>query len=229
MLIALYFLIALAEIIGEYNEWSVLIFATKPFLMIILGYWFFKETAKSENSKYRKRLLFSIGFAFGGDTFLMFLPYNENFFLLGLGSFLIGQLFYAFAFIESIRSSTVKAKKSFRLLFLFAFISYYIVLMKVLFNDLGEFLVPVLVYGLAICLMGLTAAWRLHKVSVASFTWVFTGAMLFVISDTIIAINQFMYKGNFWNAQVLIMLTYVMAQFLIAKGSVIYLKSSSTT
>lgn len=228
MLIILYFLLALIEIVGEYYGILPLIFITKPLLMVVLACWVYMKTKKTAYNKYRKRLLISLGFAFGGDTFLMFFPYNENFFLLGLGSFLFGQLFYAFAFINSIKESENQVSISVRIAFVIIFITYYFLLMSTLFNNLNEFLIPVLVYGIAICLMGLTAAWRYQKVSFQSFFLVFAGAMLFVLSDTIIAVNQFMYKGNLWNAQVLIMLTYVIAQYLLSKGSVLYLKSSET-
>ena len=49
-----------------------------------------------------------------------------------------------------------------------------------------------------------------------SFSYVFVGSLLFVASDTMIALNKFMiaipYEGIF------IMLTYISAQYLIMKG-----------
>lgn len=223
-LIIIYFLLAIAEIIGTYNNFLPLIFATKPLLMVTLFVWFFSQTKQFAGNKFRKYLLFSIVFSFGGDTFLMFLPFDEIFFLLGLGSFLIGQLFYVFAFSYSIKNSSGNFNKPVGIGLLVVFLGYYVVLMYSLFPHLKDFLVPVFVYGVAVCAMGLTAGWRLNKVSPNSFKLVFVGAMLFVLSDTIIAVNQFLYKGAFWNAQVLIMITYVLAQYFIAKGSVKYLK-----
>ncbi|MDC0338690.1 lysoplasmalogenase [Flavobacteriales bacterium] len=223
-LIIVYFLVAIAEIIGTHLDYLPLIFATKPLLMVTLFVWFYLQTEQSANNKYRKYLLLSIVFACGGDTFLMFLPFDEIFFLLGLGSFLIGQLFYVFAFSNSIKDSKHDFNKPIGLLLLILFMSYYALLMYSLFPYLEDFLMPVLVYGVAVCAMGVSSGWRLNKVSNKSFTLVFVGAMLFVLSDTIIAVNQFLYKGNLLNAQVSIMITYVLGQYLIAKGSVKYLK-----
>ena len=223
-LIIAYFLLATAEIIGTHIGCLPLIFATKPLLMVTLFVWFYLQTKASANSKFRKYLLLSIVFAFGGDTFLMFLPFDEIFFLLGLGSFLIGQLFYVFAFSNSIITSKKTFNKPLGLALLIIFLSYYAILMYALFPYLEDFLIPVLVYGVAVCAMGVSAGWRLNKVSKKSFILVFSGAMLFVLSDTIIAVNQFLYKGNLVNAQVAIMVTYVLAQYLIIKGSVKYLK-----
>jgi len=223
-LIIAYFLLAIIEIIGTHIGCLPLIFATKPLLMVTLFVWFYLQTKESANSKFRKYLLLSIVFAFGGDTFLMFLPFDEIFFLLGLGSFLIGQLFYVFAFSNSIVHSKKPFNKPLGIALLIIFLGYYGILMFSLYPYLEDFLIPVLVYGIAVCAMGVSAGWRLNKVSRQSFTLVFVGAMLFVLSDTIIAVNQFLYKGNLLNAQVFIMITYVLAQYLIAKGSVKYLK-----
>ena len=223
-LIIVYFLLAIAEIIGTHFDYLPLIFATKPLLMVTLFVWFYIQTKESANNKFRNYLLLSIVFAFGGDTFLMFLPFNEIFFLLGLGSFLIGQLFYVFAFSNSIITAKKPFNKPLGIALLIIFLGYYGILMFSLFPYLEDFLIPVLVYGIAVCAMGVSAGWRLNKVSRQSFTLVFVGAMLFVLSDTIIAVNQFLYKGNLLNAQVFIMITYVLAQYLIAKGSIKYLK-----
>ena len=223
-LIIAYFLLATVEIIGTHIGCLPLIFATKPLLMVTLFVWFYLQTKASANSKFRKYLLLSIVFAFGGDTFLMFLPFDEIFFLLGLGSFLIGQLFYVFAFSNSIITSKKTFNKPLGLALLIIFLSYYAILMYALFPYLEDFLIPVLVYGVAVCAMGVSSGWRLNKVSKKSFILVFSGAMLFVLSDTIIAVNQFLYKGNLVNAQVAIMITYVLAQYLIIMGSVKYLK-----
>jgi len=224
LLITSYFVLAIVEICGTYFDFLPLIFATKPLLMVALFAWFYLLTKKNAGNKFRKYLIISIVFAFGGDTFLMFLPFNEIFFLLGLGSFLIGQLFYVFAFSYSITHSNKKFNKPVGVTLLVIFLAYYAILMYSLFPYLEDFLVPVLVYGVAVCAMGLTAGWRLNKVSSQSFLLVFIGAMLFVLSDTVIAVNQFLHNGNLWNAQVFIMITYVLAQYYIAKGSVKYLK-----
>ena len=222
-LIVIYFLLAIAEIIGTHYDFLPLIFATKPLLMVTLFFWFYLQTKTSAGNKFRKYLLLSIVFAFGGDTFLMFLPFDEIFFLLGLGSFLIGQLFYVFAFSTSIKNSKNEFNKPIGLTLLIVFLGYYVILMYSLFPYLEEFLIPVLVYGIAVCAMGISSGWRLNKVSKRSFLLVFIGAMLFVLSDTIIAVNQFLYKDNLLHAQVSIMITYVIAQYLMAKGSVKYL------
>jgi uncharacterized membrane protein YhhN len=57
---------------------------------------------------------------------------------------------------------------------------------------------------------------RKAKVSQESFYLVLAGAMLFVISDSAIAVNKF--GNHFEYSDTLIMSTYIFAQYLILKG-----------
>lgn len=219
VLLWLYALVSVIEITGNFLSNEYMIFATKPLLMPILMLWFAKTTHDREGV-HRLILLCSIFFAFLGDTFLLFFPKYEICFLLGLGSFLIGQLLYGIAFMLDFKQSPNKGDK--RLYFLFAIIfgTYYFLLMSKLWHSLGEFLVPVIVYGLAICFMGLTAAYRYNKVNMTSYFYVLGGALLFVFSDSVIAINQFIYGGEMPFAQAIIMILYCLAQYFLVVGSV---------
>jgi uncharacterized membrane protein YhhN len=55
--------------------------------------------------------------------------------------------------------------------------------------------------------------------------WMMIGALLFVISDSVLAVNKF-YQA-FEAAGIVIMLTYGLAQFLIVEGAVRYIRSSN--
>jgi uncharacterized membrane protein YhhN len=60
--------------------------------------------------------------------------------------------------------------------------------------------------------------------NISAGKWMMVGALLFVISDSTLAINKF-YKP-FEMAGVIIMLTYGAAQFFIVKGAADYMASS---
>jgi uncharacterized membrane protein YhhN len=215
-IILLYFLIAIIEITGDFTNNILLVYATKPLLMPILIVWALQITTSS--TPLRGLMIASLIGSFFGDTFLMFLPFNENFFLFGLGSFLIAQIIYAIIFFKQIKASKTKGDNRLYALWLIVFVAFYYMLMNYLWPNLGEFLIPVLVYGSTICVMGLLAAYRYNKVNITSFLLVLIGAVTFIFSDTLIAINQFIYKGNMPFAQVSIMVLYVLAQYLIVKG-----------
>ena len=76
--------------------------------------------------------------------------------------------------------------------------------------------IPILAYGLTILTMLLTALNRWKSVEKTSFQWVFIGAILFVLSDSLIAISRFVQP--FAMSGIAIMLTYAAGQFLIVEG-----------
>lgn len=230
LLIILYLVLSVIEITGDILGNPYIIFATKPLLMPTLLIWFLTEV--NTPSRFKNIIAGSIIAAFFGDTFLMLLPFNELFFLLGLGSFLIGQILYGIGFINNIKNSTNEGKRSFNIIMSLVFAAFYVGLMKFLFPSLtevedGAFLVPVLIYGLAICFMGLTAAFRYKKVNSSSFLFILIGALTFVVSDTCIALDKFYYPGGFPYAQAVIMTTYCTAQYLLVKGSLQHLNSQA--
>jgi uncharacterized membrane protein YhhN len=69
---------------------------------------------------------------------------------------------------------------------------------------------------LAIMGMSAMALNRFRAVNQLSFSMVFAGSVLFVISDTLIALDKFLTPIQ--NDRLLIMPTYMAAQFLIMKG-----------
>lgn len=222
-LIFVYVMISMIEIFGDLSNNVPVVWATKPLLMPTLLAWFLYETKGP--SPFRTIISISLVAAFFGDTFLMFVPYNEVFFLLGLGSFLVGQVLYGWGFIKNIKTSDGQGNRTFNLLVLILFGAFYGILMGILYPKLGTFAVPVLVYGLAICFMGLTAAFRQGKVNSDSFVFTLAGALIFVVSDTCIALDKFYFPNGLPYAQVIIMLTYCTAQFLLVKGAISYLNS----
>ena len=84
-----------------------------------------------------------------------------------------------------------------------------------LIPNLGNLLLPVIAYLITITAMGLLAVQSSFPVR-----WVLLGAMLFIISDSFIAINKFIHPfpfESYW-----IMGTYYAAQFMLVMG---FLKS----
>ena len=222
LLLILYIVLSIVEITGDVTGIKPIIYITKPLLMPVLMLWFFALTPL-HSTKFKKIIAVSIVCSFFGDTFLLFVEKNEIFFLLGLGSFLIGQLLYGWAFILNIKATKTKGDIRLNILYAIVFGVFYLLLMKLLFPKLEDFLVPVLVYGLAICFMGLTAAYRYNKVPMNSYYLILAGALTFVVSDTCIALDKFYFPGGFPYAQALIMATYCSAQYLIIKGSAKYI------
>ena len=72
---------------------------------------------------------------------------------------------------------------------------------------------------MSLLLMVLFALNRRGRVSESSFRWVFYGALLFMLSDMLLAYNKFSVPFSY--ANVAVMITYVLGQYMIVKGCII--------
>lgn len=152
-------------------------------------------------------LITAMIFALLGDAFLMF--NSDDFFVIGLGSFLIMQLLYATVFYKD-RSA------SFRTFIVSATVMGLIAggILMVLWSGLGAMRWPVTLYTAAISVMVVTATSR--RQSLSAVNWVIAGVILFVISDSLIAVGKFMSPLPMHHY--LVMITYMIAQYLIITG-----------
>ena len=188
--------------------WSlpVLHLITKPLLMVLLaGYFLSIVNTQKGNLKYV--LLLALFFSWLGDCFLI---YKEDtlFFMLGLGSFLLAHIAYIVSFIKFKKVITYPAITS----LVVVFIIYTLVLMYVLWSGLGQMKIPVVIYAIVLTLMGITGV--VHNIRVNILPVI--GVVLFIISDSLIAYTKFV--GPLYVSGLLIMATYIMAQFLIIQG-----------
>ena len=77
-------------------------------------------------------------------------------------------------------------------------------------------LIPVTIYLLIILTMAFTASRRRGRVNHPSYYLVLCGAVFFIVSDSLIAIDKF--YSEIPLADILIMATYAIAQYLIVLG-----------
>jgi uncharacterized membrane protein YhhN len=170
----------------------------------------------SPSGKDRALILLAILFSFAGDSFLLFDYKNPLYFIFGLVSFLITHILYIIYFIgiKPLRPSILQ-KHPWIILFI---TGYGFSLVYFLFPKLGNLKTPVIVYAIIICTMLLCSIHIFKRVN-KNAGWLFIGgALLFVISDSLLAVAKF--KSPFGYASFLIMLTYCAAQYFIAKGFV---------
>jgi len=154
-------------------------------------------------STYKTLIIIGMIFCLGGDIFLM-LP--EKYFIAGLGSFLIGHLFYVAAF-----ASDTAMALSFWLLPLAI---YGAIVYAILYKYLGKMRWPVLVYVMTIMLMAYMALTRWTEMGTLGSLLAAMGALFFVLSDMVLALNKF--KRPFTHARWITLATYWLAQWLIA-------------
>ena len=213
-----YCLIVIAELItGSLEDFSSLHYLFKPAIVISLLI-FFLLKCKTLNKKLRLIIASALLFSLAGDILLMFVDRSPNYFLFGLVAFLLAHVMYVIAFLKH-RNKTLNP---------FGFIAFLIVYAAGLFylvkDGLNEMLIPVLIYMLVILSMSTAAYLRKGTISKLSYTLVFLGALFFMLSDSILALNKFYEPLAYSNIS--IMLTYAIAQYLIIFG---ILKLDSTS
>ncbi|WP_427109259.1 lysoplasmalogenase [Lysinibacillus xylanilyticus] len=191
ILFGLYYIFFLSHI----PESLILIFKVIPMLLIII----LAATPRNLGiKKYQLLIVIGLVFCMVGD-------YTLQWFLIGLTSFLIGHIFYIFAF-SSTNERQVPTWAKFVLLVYGASMAVWIA--GTVFSS-GEIVlgIAVIAYISVILTMGWTA------IRTGS-TFATIGALLFISSDSYLAINKFVMPLPF--SHEFIMLTYYSAQILIA-------------
>jgi uncharacterized membrane protein YhhN len=204
-------IVVATELFSQIYGWSKLHMIVKPILMPSLAaYFFFSITQKN---KLAFLVIIALLLSWLGDVMLLFQDLNPLYFMLGLGSFLLAHITYILIFKQS--SEGFKPK-----MFTYAtgllLAMYGVLLLLLMWTGLGDLMIPVIIYTAVIMTMGATALFR--KASGASF--VLIGAMLFIASDSLLALNKFYQpyaSAGFW-----VILTYILAQFLIVTGMISY-------
>ena len=213
-----YFGILAVHLAGIVFNIQLLEYIIKPMIVIWLLLYFLSQIVNI-NSGLKKWILAALFFSWTGDVLLLFQQNNSVFFLLGLSAFLIAHIFYIIFF------NRVRVNESVRgnVWLLLIVVIYYSSLITLLYSHLGGMKLPVLVYGIVISWMFMLAMHMLFIKNKTAGKWMMTGALLFVISDSLLAVNKF--YQPFAIAGVVIMLSYGLAQLFIVEGAIKYITS----
>jgi uncharacterized membrane protein YhhN len=201
-----------------YSILAMLYLATLPFapypgsfilktLPIYLLVFFAFYQKKVEGSAF---LLGGIVFCSIGDVWLDLDA--QKYFLFGLGSFFVGHVLYATAFYKNWE---YRAAKVWGAPAIFAFAAVMVFWIKQNLTSVTEpFFLPVVLYVLIISLMSIFALF--HKSQ--DYKYIFCGALVFMLSDSLIAVDKFIYPLPNPMGAFAIMATYYIAQYLIVWG-----------
>lgn len=199
------------DLISIATNSQLLHYMVKPLLMPALMVLLWLTVSNVPN---KSLLLTGLFFSWLGDILLLFENRHTLFFILGLISFLTTHIFYIIYFLK-IRPKQTSLFKKYR--FLPALVAMYgITLTWQLFPHLGNLKIPVVVYAAVICCMLLCSMHIYNRVNNNAAICYITGALAFVISDSLLAINKF--YTAFPYSGLLIMLTYCAAQYFIVQG-----------
>jgi uncharacterized membrane protein YhhN len=195
---------AFIHIRAEYRGPRQQIYIFKPLTMVFIL--LIAVLGQAASAFYKYMIITGLLFSLAGDIFLM-LPTDR--FVAGLVAFLLAHLFYIAAFASEISALIWWP--------LILFVIYGIVIYIILASSLGKLKVPVLIYVVVILIMAWLAWERWIKTGQDGALLASIGAVLFIISDTILALDRF--RGTFKLARASNLITYFAAQLLIA-GSI---------
>ena len=214
-MLSAYAIVSVVTVLGYLASATAVTTVAKPLLMPLLAAFLISASPRPFTRMVRI-VLAALAFSWVGDVALEAkrLSDVEWLFLLGLGAFFVAQVLYIVAFAPVIRASSPPRPPYWAL----GYVLYGAVIVGFAGPDLGELLLPVAVYSVAICTMGIVAA--------GVNTYTALGAGLFIISDSLIvlgfdvtdiltlaeSVQRFLVMGTYTLAQGLLVVGVVVAQ-----------------
>lgn len=212
----LFAIIVIVELLGRLLDNIQMEYFVKPLIMIWIAVYFLLFARKNA---FTIPVLLAFFFSWVGDNFLMLSGRNELFFFAGVGGFFCAQLAYVYTFIKYSEQGGIGFLQKNPWISVF-FLAYVAGILVLLFPGLEGTMKPVItIYALSLILMTMMALNRSGRVGAKSFRLVFTGSILFLLSDSLIAVNKF--HSAIPLAGFLIMITYIAAQYLIMRGLIL--------
>lgn len=217
ILLIVFAIASLGNLVAMHFHYTELDYLTKPLLLLsLLVAW---QSTQQPSNPFSKLIAGAFLFSWFGDLLLMLAssPLNNQipFFILGLGSFLVAHLFFirAFWLWKEPRQGIIQLKPW----LLLPFLLFWALLIYIMWPGLGDLRIPVLAYSLVIIVMTASAHNLANLLATPHYWYLSIGTIVFVLSDGLIAINKFttlLPPASFW-----IMLTYIVAQYLIYLGA----------
>ncbi len=207
-----------AQILG--TSFSTLQFITKILLLPTLMLFLAVQQYAQDAPKGKWFVLFAMFGSFLGDVLLSF----DHLFIIGMVAFMSTHFFNILMFLKINQFSQPKSNKFKVIAFLLGSFCWFIYFQ--LKDAMGGLIYPVLVYMILICaaaLMAIHAGGNSKGALISKLFW-FPGMLFFISSDAVLAFNKFDWSIHhpIKNIGLITMLTYGIAQLLLAKGHQLY-------
>lgn len=207
-----------SQILG--SAFSTLQFITKVLLLPTLMIYLAAQDNLDNAPKGKWFVLLAMLGSFLGDVLLTY----ENLFIVGMVAFMTTHVFNILMFAKINSFSQPKSKKL--LLFTIVLSAFCLFIYFKLQSAMGSLIYPVLVYMILICvaaLMAIHAGGNTKGELISKLFW-FPGMLFFISSDAVLAFNKFDWSKHhpITNIGLVTMLTYGIAQLLLAKGYQLY-------
>lgn len=210
--LGIYALIAMANVYASHMQWEGYdrLWIKALIMVSMISYYTYRLRGQVLNPKERLVFLIALVFALAGDALLVFSQYL----IPGVGIFIMMQSIYTLLFWRD-----KKDWNSNNLIYA-VFLGFFIltILIAIWPSIQTGTLIPVVVYTVLVSSMSFVAFGR--DSSLPGFNSVWIGSTFFVFSNIIFGIEGFVLSFRYsWE---LIILTYIIAQYLIIDGMVEY-------
>jgi uncharacterized membrane protein YhhN len=211
------FVFAILNWIAVEKKWRTVEYITKPVTMLAILFWVWQSVGLGGSM-----IWFTLGvvFCLAGDIFLM-LPWDM--FIFGLLAFLLGHICYVIGLNNMAPYINFYGIILIVILGLFIWWIYKKISAGLTMKGKTSLKVPVLVYSLVISLMVYSAlmTWTRPDWPTAAALFASLGAMLFYVSDTMLALDRFVNPLS--HARLKVMTTYHLGQIGIILGAMLQL------
>lgn len=208
LFLALFGAVSLGNIAGLVFDYQTIAVGCKVALMPCL--FLYAQSLKPNN----KKLYTALFFSWLGDLFLI--PEGTLFFILGIASFWGAQTQYIQLILNRLNTSL---KEQFHLEKLKSsasiYLLYLLLMLILLLPLMGPLKIPVAVYAFTLCMVGYLSVQYYNHANGKRGTLLILGALLFILSDSMIAFDAFYFDTPVFKSW--IMITYIPAQFFIVK------------
>ena len=184
---------------------QLLIFKPLTLILILL----IATVSPAIEPSYKIFIVSGLLFSLLGDIFLI---YPEQHFKNGLIAFLIGHVCYIIAF-------SVSTNSHFTFWLFILIITVGAIYLRIILPYSGKMKIPIIIYIIIIMIMVWTAIQRFHNDPTLRTILPAIGAVLFMISDAVLALNKF--RKPFYRAELIILTTYFTAQWFLAVSVIV--------
>lgn len=208
--LVIFFCILTADIIFKNFDCLFKFRYISKFLVTISLFIHFYYNSFSFSKKERTLVFLALAFSFVADYFLL----NDTtilFTALGMSMFIIAKIFYSLFYYTK-----AKFNVDFLLPFLAVTFIYYLFVSFFLYEGLGVYFVPVIIYVLASVGMIFMSYSRYRTVNDKSYILVLMGAFLFLASETIFAVDKFYTPLS--HIKITLMVSYGLSQLFTIRG-----------
>jgi len=230
LLVILFLAILTGDCLFIINKMPDFRFYTKPLLMPVLYIMLALQTVNTTHKHSKLYVGLALFFCFLGDFLL--LNNDNSYFIMGLCSFLLGHICYSVFFLR-LKNFSIKRVTQL-VLVSFVIIGYLFLILNMLWQGVTKqgLAVPVVIYAVVIGFMTLTACQVAMGKRLRKLAWqnLVPGAILFIVSDSLLAVEKFTFPGKQMHTDVDVllavgtMLCYGIAQLMLVWGAIRIIK-----